>query len=154
MRYFKKLEGEKVYLSPIAIEDAEQYTYWFNNLDLTDKIGKSSEMMTIKAEEEWIEKTLKNNEFVFAIIRFGNDELLGNCGLTNINYKDRTAELGIFIGSEYNRQKGYGTDALNILLDFGFNYLNLNNIELQVKSFNENAISKHQVYESNPSFLI
>ena len=59
----------------------------------------------------------------------------------NINQKDRCAEVGIFIGDEKNRSKGYGTESLKMLLDLGFNYLNFNNIMLGVKSFNQRAIA-------------
>lgn len=39
------------------------------------------------------------------------------------------------------RNKGYGTEAIQLILDYGFNYLNLNNIKLDVLSFNERAIA-------------
>ena len=41
----------------------------------------------------------------------------------------------------YIRSNGYGTESLRLLLDYGFNYLNLNNIHLGVKAFNERAIA-------------
>ena len=52
-----------------------------------------------------------------------------------------TATVGIFIGEEENRNKGYGTEALKLLIGYGFDYLNLNNIMLTVYSFNEGAIN-------------
>lgn len=45
------------------------------------------------------------------------------------------------IGEEENRNKGYGTETLKLLISYGFDYLNLNNIMLSVYSFNGNAIS-------------
>lgn len=62
----------------------------------------------------------------------------------SINYKNRTGEVGIFIGDESNRNNGYGTEVLRLLLDYGFNYLNLNNIMLKVKSFNKRAIKCYE----------
>lgn len=141
MKYYKKLIGERIYLSPTNIEDAEKYVEWFSDFKTTDGIGKSSSVMTVESEREWIEKNLKNNDFNFAVVSLENDELIGNCGIKNINQKDRCAEIGIFIGDESNRNNGYGTEILRILLDYGFNYLNLNNIELSVFSFNERAIA-------------
>ena len=58
--------------------------------------------------------------------------------IDNIN---RCAEVGLFIGDEENRNKGYGAEALRLLSDYSFNYLNLNNIQLGVKAFNERAIA-------------
>lgn len=140
MKYFKKLIGERIYLSPLNIEDAEKYVEWFCDFKMTDGIGKSGNIMTIEAEREWISNTLKNNDLNFAIVKLENDELIGNIGFNNISHQNRIGTVGIFIGEEKNRSNGYGTEALRLLLDYGFSYLNLNNIMLTVKSFNERAI--------------
>lgn len=140
MKYFKKLVGERIYLSPISIDDAEKYVEWMNDFKVTDGVGRSSGLMTIEDEKAWINNDSSNNCFNFAIVKLENDKLIGNCGIKNINYKDRIAEVGIFIGDESNRNNGYGAETLKLLLDYGFNYLNLNNIMLVVKSFNERAI--------------
>ena len=69
-----------------------------------------------------------------------NDKLIGNCGFNEIDYKHRKAEIGLFIGDENNRSKGYGKEILKLLLDYGFNYLNLHSINLNVMDFNPRAI--------------
>ena len=141
MKYYKKIVGERIYLSPMNVEDAAKYVEWFCDFRMTDGIGQSSKLVSVDAEREWIEKTLKENEYVFAIVDLENDKLIGNCGIHDINHKDRCATVGIFIGEEQNRSKGYGKETLRLLLDYGFNYLNLNNIMLGVMSFNERAIA-------------
>ena len=141
MKYYKKLIGDRIYLSPLNIEDAEKYVEWFCDFTTTDGIGKSSKLMTVEAEREWIDKVLKNNnELNFAIVNLENDKLIGSCSIMNMCKKDRVGEVGIFIGEEDKRSNGYGAEALKLLLDYGFNYQNLNNIMLTVMSFNERAI--------------
>lgn len=140
MKYFKKLIGERIYLSPVNIEDVEKYVEWFCDFKMTDGLGRSGELMTIKGEKEYLENAT-NNKLDFAIVKLENDELIGNCGFNEIDHKHRKGEIGLFIGDENNRSKGYGKEILKILLDYGFNYLNLNNIMLRVKSFNERAIN-------------
>ena len=112
MKYFKKLVGERIYLSPMFIEDAEKYVEWFSDFKMTDGIGSSSKVMNIESEKKYIQETLEKGEFNFAIINLENDELIGNCGIMNISYLNRIAELGIFIGLEYNRNKGYVAEVL------------------------------------------
>ena len=141
MEYFKKLIGERIYLAPMCIEDSEKYVEWFSDFKMTDGVGSSSRVMNIENEKKFIQDTLDNNALNFAIVNLENDELIGNCGIKNISYLHRIAEVGIFIGIEDNRNKGYGAEVLNLLLDYGFNYLNMNNIMLNVKSFNERAIA-------------
>ena len=46
----------------------------------------------------------------------------------------------IFIGDKDYRSKGYGTEAIRLILDYGFNYMNLKNIKLDLMDFNERAL--------------
>ena len=140
MKYFKKIEGERIYLSPLNVEDVEKYVEWFTDYTTTDGMGSTATIYNIENEREWMESTLKEGRYIFAIVNKENDELIGNCGFDNINHRNRKGTIGIFIGNEKHRNKGYGTEVIKLLLDFGFNYLNLNNINLFVFSFNERAI--------------
>ena len=140
MKYFKKLIGERVYLSPVNIEDAEKYTKWLNDFNITDYTGRSGKVITLEEEKQWFQNK-DNTKIVFAIVNLENDELIGNSGIHEIDYINRTATLGIFIGEKENWNKGYGTEVINMLLDYGFNYLNLNNIKLDVMEFNPRAIA-------------
>ncbi len=139
MKYYKKLVGERIYLSPMNVEDAEIYVKWLNDFAVTDGIGTSNRVVSLEGEREWLSQNSSQSQF--AIIRAEDDKLIGNCGIQAIDQSRQCAEVGLFIGDEENRNKGYGQDVLNILLNYGFNYLNLNNIMLKVFSFNEGAIS-------------
>lgn len=140
MKYFKKMVGEKVYLSPMNVEDVEIYTKWMNDRRITDNLGNSAFIFNISGEKEWLENHGKNGDANFAIIDIKSDELIGNCSLMGIDRIQGNATIGIYIGEEEYRSKGYGTDALNLLLDFAFNIQNLHNVDLHVFSFNERAI--------------
>lgn len=59
MKYFKKLIGERIYLSPMNIEDTEKYVEWMNDFKVTDGIGRSAGLMTIEDEKEWINEVSK-----------------------------------------------------------------------------------------------
>ena len=66
------------------------------------------------------------------------------CGFLDIDNLNQTAEVGIFIGNKNYWDKGYGTEALNLLLDYGFNALNLYNVMLKVYSCNKRAIRSYE----------
>ena len=140
MKYFKKLVGEKVYLSPKNVEDAGIFTEWLNDFQTSDYIGRSSQIMTQEVEKEYLEKHL-NDEASFFIIEEKTNKLIGTVSLEHISHVNRRATLGIFIGDKESRNKGYGAEAINLILDYGFNYLNINNIKLDVLGFNERAIA-------------
>lgn len=139
MNYFKKLIGKRVYLSPMNVEDAETYVKWLNDFNITDGLGTSSIIISLEGEKEWISHN--SDKYHFAIINLENDKLIGNCGFNELEQLRQCAEVGLFIGDEENRNKGYGEEVLNLLLNYGFNYLNLNNIMLKVFSFNKRAIN-------------
>ena len=138
MKYFKKIDGERIYLSPVNVDDTEKYVEWLNNPNITQYMSMHNSMISLCGEREFLEKEA-NKEFMFAIIKKENDTLLGNIGLNHIDYKNGTAELGIFIGDEDNLSKGYGSEAIKLLIDYAFNTLRLHNIMLTLLAFNERA---------------
>ena len=143
MKYFKKLVGERIYLSPRNLEDVEKFTEWMNDFEITDYTGRSYQTMTLQNEKAYLEKE-QDNKSGFAIIDLQADEIIGIVGLHEINNINRTATLGIFIGNKDYRSKGYGTEAIKLILDFGFNYLNLNNIDLALMEFNKRALKCYE----------
>ena len=114
--YFKKLESERIYLSPMSLEDVNDYTKWMNDRKVTDNIHSTSKVITTIGEKEWVEKLMQRGGHTFAIVSKDNDKLIGNCGLMDTDYKDGTSTIGIFIGEEEYRGKGLGTEVINLLL--------------------------------------
>lgn len=142
MKLFKKLVGDNIYLSPISADEEiiEKFTEWLNDFNVTDYTGRSATMMTIEGERKWFENP-KDNAQVFFIVRLEDNKVIGSIGLHEIDKTSRTSTFGIFIGEKSGRNKGFGTEAVRLILDYGFNYLNLNNIKLDVMEFNERAVA-------------
>lgn len=139
-RYFKKVTGERLYLSPMNVEDYEQYAKWLNDSEVTDGLGNTTQLIGIENEKEALARLVKE-KYNFAVVRLQDDTLIGNASLMDLNHISRTATCGIFIGEAENRGKGYGKEALRLLLRYGFNTLNLKNVMLKVFSFNKQAIA-------------
>ena len=139
MKYFRKLVGKDVYLSPRSPEDAEQYTKWINDPSVSDGLGNTSHLIGLEGEREYLARQDTGHQF--AIVRREDDVLLGSCGIDSIQPVHRCASVGLFIGEEENRGRGYGGQALSLLLDYGFDTLNLHSVSLSVFSFNERAIA-------------
>ena len=146
MQYFRKIVGDRIYLSPrgASDEEIEKFTEWMNDFQVTDYINKSEQIMTAIGEKEWLENNARKNENKnFNIIDLNSNKLIGAIGLEKFNWTSRNAILGIFIGDENYRNNGYGTEAIKLLLEFGFKYLNLHSIRLSLLSVNERA---HKCY--------
>lgn len=146
MKNFKKLVGKRIYLSPkgSSEEEIEKFTEWMNDFQVTDYTGRTSQIMTYAMEKDYLENSEKNTEKrTFNIINLEDDKLIGVLGLENINWVARNAVLGIFIGDKDFRSNGYGTEAIQLILEYGFKYLNLHNIRLDLLAINERA---HKCY--------
>ena len=146
MEYYKKLVGDRIYLSPkgTSEEEVEKFTEWMNDFQVTDYTGRSGQIATLLGEREWLDNTAKDTENRnFNIIELNSNKLIGTIGLEHFNWIDRSSVLGIFIGDSDYRSHGYGTEAINLLLEYGFKYLNLHSIRLSLLSVNERA---HKCY--------
>lgn len=142
MPYYKKLVGEKCYLSPCCAEDAEKWTEWDNDLQITLPLGDEAYTpYALESSRASVEDVIKQHRHVFSIVDLATDTLIGRCLLFDINQVDRNAMLGIVIGEKSYWGRGYGQDATRLLLDYAFNLLNLNSVMLGAFSFNERAIN-------------
>ena len=146
MNYFKKLVGERIYLSPkgTSEEEIQKFTEWMNDFQVSDYTGRTNQITTLLGEREYLENSAKDtNNRTFDIVDLKDDKLVGTIGLEHFNWIERSAVLGIFIGDKDYRSNGYGVEAINLLLEFGFRYLNLHSIRLDLLSINERA---HKCY--------
>jgi len=141
--YYKKLVGQKVYLSPPDPADAPIFTAWLADLEVTKYTTASALVLGLEAEKEFLTGMAKTN-LDFVIVETATDRPLGACGFLMADPTQRRAEVGIFIGDKEFWSRGYGTEALSLLLDFGFNVKNFHNILLRVKAFNARAVRAYE----------
>ena len=137
------LKGKNVILAPIKREYIDKFVEWLNDPEITQFLT-IYRPLTREMEENWF-TSLKDreNDFIFAIL-INQAKLIGNCSIMNIIWKDRVGTCGIFIGDKNEQGKGYGTEAMKLLLGYGFNTLNLNRLDLKVNDFNSRAIKCYQ----------
>ena len=142
MTYYKKLIGKKCYLSPPSLEDAERWTEWDNDLEVTIPMGEEAYIpFSVEKNREIIENLITKQNHNFNIVDLKTNKPIGRCMLFAVDQVDRRAMFGIGIGDKTYWDKGYGQEATRLLLDYGFNLLNLHNIMLGVYSFNQRAIA-------------
>ena len=135
----RKLIGKKCFLSPMTTDDAETYSHWLNDMEVVHFLTVASSVINTENERKLLEELSNNHNY--GIVALENDKLIGTCGFIHIDNINKNAEIGIFIGEKAYWHQGYGSEAMMLLMDYGFRYLNLHNIMLQVYSFNENAIN-------------
>ena len=132
--------GANLYLSPINKDDFEIYTKWLNDVEVSGNLGNYRQMISLTSEQKFLDELMSGGQN-YVVVLNENDELIGNISLNEIDNISRRASVGLFIGEKENRGKGYGAEALRLILDYGFKTLNLHNVMLLVHSDNERAIA-------------
>lgn len=137
MARIRKLIGEKCFLSPMSEDDAEQYAHWLNDMEVVRLLSMAHGIINVENERKFISELGAQHNY--GIVTVSDEKLIGNCGFVNMDAVNRCAEIGIFIGDKSYWHQGFGTEAMKLLIDYGFNYLNLHNIFLYVYAFNTHA---------------
>lgn len=134
--------GSKVLLRYYKKEDAKKAHKYINDYEISKFLANDAIFpLSLEEEEKFIMSNSSNDlNYNFAIEDKSNAEYIGGCGINDVDPKNRHCTIGVFIGDKNLWGKGYGTDALEILISFIFNELNLEKIKLSVYSFNDRAL--------------
>jgi RimJ/RimL family protein N-acetyltransferase len=134
----------------LAAQDIEKYSQAFH------RWGHDSEYLrllssdparrySVKGTQAWLERLQENKSvFSFGIHTLEDDRLIGDVGLDGVNWHHRESFVGIGIGSREDWGKGYGTDAMRVILRYAFTELNLYRVSLNVFEYNERAIRSYE----------
>lgn len=139
MTYYRRLAGTKCYLSPRSGQEGELLKKWDNDLDviLQASMNGFSTPATLAYEDPGRAKEMLKH--MFMIVDADTDLPIGWCSLFTRIPENRHAMLAIMIGEKEYWGRGYGQEAVTLLLDYGFNVLNMNSIELGAYAFNKRA---------------
>ncbi|MEO8209876.1 MAG: GNAT family protein [bacterium] len=136
------LINQNIYLSPLTKDDiSEDYIGWLNDNEVCKGNSHGTFPNNYSKTLAYIE-SIENSktEIVFAIRWKKNDDHIGNISLQNINWINRSGEIAILIGNKNYWNKGVGSKAYKLLIDYGFNTLNLNRISSGLAITNDGMI--------------
>ena len=140
------LRGEKVRLTAVTPEDLPTLVGWYEDaafmrlFDAVPAYPKSEAHL-----REWVEAQQKATDgFLFAIRPVEGRALLGVVGIDGILWAHRSGSISLAIGEWANQRRGYGREAMTLLLAFAFDELNLHRVFLTVFSYNAAAIRLYE----------
>lgn len=134
----------KVKLSPILKEDAPILFKWINDAE-TVRFNNTYKPISWESHIVWFEALGKDtSKVIFGIRSFEDDRLIGTIQLTNIHTIYRSAEISIRIGEHSDRNRGVGSAAIKLAVQFAFNDLNLMRVYLHVFADNSRAVSVYK----------
>ncbi|NMA61739.1 MAG: GNAT family N-acetyltransferase [Firmicutes bacterium] len=138
--------GEKIRLREYRKEDAALAQAFINDPEVKRNLNPGIPYpLTLGDEEKWVaSQTATTDLYNFAIETIDDARYIGGCGINQLDWKNKVATVGIFIGDRSCWNQGYGTDAMRVFLRFMFDQMNLNKVKLSVFSFNERAIAMYK----------
>jgi len=123
------LIGKKIYLRALEEDDLKNLVTWLNDAKVTYYLQQAERPPTINYLKKMYDVEGKNEkDIVFAIIDKKTNKHVGWTGLFEISYISKHGEFRVFIGEKSFWKKGIATEALKLLIEYGFNKLNLHRI--------------------------
>ena len=126
----------------------EHFSKWNRDTEYWRLLADAPAMpYTKKQIHGFVEKELLGDRspgFFFMIRSLQDDRILGETGLDGVHWNHGNSFVGISIGEREFWDKGYGTDAMRVLLRYAFSELNLHRVSLTVFEYNPRAIRSYE----------
>ena len=126
------LEGERVRLRPATLDDLPAFTRWYTDPEFRHYMGSGNDTFS------WL-RSPQSDQVNFSV-EAKDGTLTGLVFVTDIRTVNRHCELGVVaIGEPDARDKGYGTEMLELILDFCFGEMGMHQVHVRTAEFNERA---------------
>jgi [ribosomal protein S5]-alanine N-acetyltransferase len=136
------MRGSQVYLRPLEREDVNaRYLSWLNDPEVTRYMETGTFPTTARDLEKFYDEvTGTRNQVILAVADKKSGQHIGNVKLGPIHWIHRCATFGIMIGDKRFWGKGVGLEATRLMVEYGFNRLNLRRIDLGVFADHDAAV--------------
>jgi RimJ/RimL family protein N-acetyltransferase len=142
------IRGERVWLRPTEPADIVSDSAYAGDAEVGHFLGAKTPMSKAAAErfsnEIFAQNQQDQTSYGYSICLLDTEQSIGTVFLRSVDKVNGSGVVGIFITDRRYLGKGYGTDALNALVDLGFGELRLERIELEVFDYNARAIRSYE----------
>ncbi|MFF1917165.1 GNAT family N-acetyltransferase [Streptomyces sp. NPDC058239] len=130
--------GRKVGLAPLDVDDAELMHSWRSDPVAAHEIGFWPR--SLSALRERVERDRDDQDRDDFLVLLSDGTPIGHIALVDQDIADGTAEVHLLLDTHYRRQ-GYGTDALDALVDLAFGELPLHRVQAVTHTANTAALT-------------
>ena len=137
------IRGQKVILREQREEDAPFFAYWFNKPEVMFQCG-FAETTDLETEIRYINEYHKSDDSVWFTITDTDGNIIGETGLLRMFPAWHQTDLTIIIPDPQMQHKGYGTEAIRLMLDLAFREYGMHRVSIGVVGLNTNALEFYQ----------
>jgi RimJ/RimL family protein N-acetyltransferase len=136
-------ESPRLRLRPPAEQDIDRFVRWFNDPVVIQNLTPSLPVTEI-GERGWLRSlcTTRAKTDIVLVIETKRPRAfpIGNVGIHKLDHRNANAEVSVVIGEKRHWGKGLGTEAMALMIDYGFCELNLHRIYTGAFAFNRRSI--------------
>ncbi|MFA6523239.1 MAG: GNAT family protein [Candidatus Peribacteraceae bacterium] len=137
------VRGTSIGLSDMMEKDQPLFRSWLANNEELRRLIDDSRIPTEEDQARWFDRCKQPDRRFFSILTT-DGRLIGNCGLVDIDREAGTSVLRVTIGDSEALGKGYGTEAVSLLLWYAFHELPMHAVSLRVLLHNTRAIRAYE----------
>jgi RimJ/RimL family protein N-acetyltransferase len=140
------LKSNRIKITSLREEDIGTVTKWYEDTTFLRVFDFNAAAPLSKWKiKEWLLEEINNpNNYFFAIREESDGPMIGYVEIERISWNNGVGGIAIGIGDLKQRGKGYGKEALSLVMDFAFRELNLHRLQLITISYNERAIRLYE----------
>jgi len=137
---------QKLELKRIRKEDLKQIIKWRNDSKII-KFNTQFFLLNMEYQKKWFDEiTKKNSKSEMFVFKYGNG-IVGIGGLIHHDFQNKSADIAIILGETRIRGKGFGTRALEMLVEYGFKHMKLHRIGADIFEYNKISLKLFEKLE-------
>lgn len=127
------IDCESFYMRPVMLKDARDMFEYGSDMEVVKFVPwgpyRSVEDVTKAIQSVFLTRPENGVPYAYAIVNKKNKKMIGTCDFHSINYESKRGEIGYCMNKHY-WNKGIMSQAVRELVRFGFEYLNLERVEV------------------------
>ncbi len=119
-----------IVLRPVTTSDVDHMMTWINDTEVTRNFANLSKTISRSEELAYVERMIASKADELMVIESRDGQYVGNVGLHQIYRPSRNGRLGLVVGAPWARGRGWGQQAMKLILAYGFQRLALHKVWL------------------------
>ncbi len=138
------LRGDRIRLEPLGEEHLDPYYKQMDEPELDRMTGTHGDTPSREAIQAWLaSRPTQKGRLDLAIVEESSNELAGEIVLNDLSAENESISMRLWLGANY-RDRGYGSEAIRLVIAYAFDVVKLHRVSLEVYAFNARAIRAYE----------